>query len=510
KLSQVITLGFPLGSRSQGATVNVSVTGGHVRRTFEDLVQVDAAFYGGDSGGPIIDTRGKVIGIASGVASILAPGLLPITIPLWNMAMVQPITKAAAFLQDLKAGQIKWNGILDLSVEGKVKEITRIAFEGRWADAMALADKELSLSSDPSLVTAGAMMHFCAGDDQGARRLFVRSLSMDPENSLARLMLYAIDRLADAPSADIHRRELLALDWRSEAEFFGYLCRVLEGLVDEETALKGWETESERSWVYYAVGLIRAKRGEWADSERLLREAVLAADAETWEFYLSSAKLEEVQKRRLDLLQGEAGWDEYQSSIELFNRTVRKDQGAKESRRAAMADLRIQFENPDAGMKGRQETLEKILERAPDNGDVLVALAFYSAMEGSWDRALAHTRSFLKRSGRQGSGRLRMGLLEAEILHHMGKQEEARSALDRYARVTRDPWFRAIGEGLMGKRTEESLKKEAGMSPENLITLYTALGFWAEGSGEKERAVDYYKEALESLLDTWDEFEFAW
>ncbi|MCJ7593705.1 MAG: hypothetical protein MUO52_02900, partial [Desulfobacterales bacterium] len=60
------------------------------------------------------------------------------------------------------------------------------------------------------------------------------------------------------------------------------------------------------------------------------------------------------------------------------------------------------------------------------------------------------------------------------------------------------------------KRTEESLKKEAGMSPENLITLYTALGFWAEGSGEKERAVDYYKEALESLLDTWDEFEFAW
>ena len=47
------------------------------------------------------------------------------------------------------------------------------------------------------------------------------------------------------------------------------------------------------------------------------------------------------------------------------------------------------------------------------------------------------------------------------------------------------------------------------MRPENLITLYTALGLWAEGSGEKERAVEYYKEALESLLDTWHEFEFA-
>jgi MoxR-like ATPase len=55
----------------------------------------------------------------------------------------------------------------------------------------------------------------------------------------------------------------------------------------------------------------------------------------------------------------------------------------------------------------------------------------------------------------------------------------------------------------------DSLKKEAGMSPENLITLYTALGLWAEGSGEKKKAVEYYKEALESLLDTWHEFEFA-
>jgi hypothetical protein len=53
------------------------------------------------------------------------------------------------------------------------------------------------------------------------------------------------------------------------------------------------------------------------------------------------------------------------------------------------------------------------------------------------------------------------------------------------------------------------LKKGAGVSPENLITLYTALGFWAEGAGKKEGAVDHYKVALESLLDTWHEFEFA-
>ncbi len=509
KLSGVMTLGFPLGSRYQGTTVNVSVTGGHVRRTFEDLLQVDVAFYGGDSGGPIIDTRGKVIGIASGVATTLAPGVMPIITPLWNMAMVQPITKAAAFLQDLKAGQVKWNGILNLSVEEKLRKIIQTAFQGRWAEAMTLADEELKLSSDPSLVMAGGMMHFCAGDDQGASRLFVQSVSMDPENSLARLMLYIIAWKAGAPSMEIHRKALLVLDWRSEAEFLGYVCRVLEGMVEEETALKGWETAGERSWLRYAVGLIKEKRGQWAESESSLKEAVLSANAEAWEFFLSRAKLEEIQKRRLDALQGNGQWAEYQGSIEAFNQIVLKDQMTKDSRRSEVADLRAELQLPASSLKSRREALERILGIAPDNGDVLVGLALYSAMEEAWDEALAYTRTFLKRSGRQSASRLRMGLLEAEILRYTGKQEEARAGLEAYNQVTRDPWFRAISECLLGKRSVESLEKEAGIRPENLITLYTALGLWAEGSGEKERAVEYYKEALESLLDTWHEFEFA-
>jgi tetratricopeptide (TPR) repeat protein len=91
----------------------------------------------------------------------------------------------------------------------------------------------------------------------------------------------------------------------------------------------------------------------------------------------------------------------------------------------------------------------------------------------------------------------------------MGNHEEARSILEAYGRKTRDPWYRAVSECLLGKTTEESLKKESGNSPENLITLHTALGFWAEGSGDRDKAIEHYKEALESFLDTWIEFEFA-
>ena len=509
KLSRVITLGFPLGSRTPAATVNVSVARGHIRRSFENLFQVDASFYGGDSGGPMIDMRGKVIGIASGVATQRAPGLLPIATPLWDMAMVLPITRAAAFLQDLKAGQVKWNGALDLSVEAKLKGINETAGKGRWAEAMGMVDKELEFSFDPRLVMAGGMIHLCAGDSQGAKRLFGQSLSIDAENSLAKLMLFIIDWLAGNSSVSPYRQELLALDWRSPAEFLGYLTQVLEGLVDEETALKGWDTDAERGWLCYIVGLIRAERGEWVDSETLLREAVLAADTDGWVFFLASAQVDRVQQRRLESLEAESQWAAYQTEREGFEQAVRRDRAAKEERKAKLAEFKARLEEESASPKDKRQVLEKILESLPGYWEAVVGLAFYSAMEEDWAHALEYARTFLERDGRQSASRLSVGLLEPEILYRMGREEEARTSLEAYGRRTRDPWYRAVSEALLGKRTEDSLKKEAGKSPENITTPHTALGFWAEGSGDKERAIGHYKEALGSLMDTWIEFGFA-
>ncbi len=509
KLSPVIVLGFPLGSQTQAASVNVSVTEGHVRRSFEDLLQIDASLYGGNSGGPVIDIRGKVIGIASGVAAERAQGLLPTIEPRWNMAMVLPITKAGAFLQDLKAGQVKWNGVLDLSVDAKLKRITEKAAEGRWAEGVALADRELKVSFAPQLVMAAGMMHFFAGDNQGAKRLFGNSLSMDAESNLARLMLFIIDWLEGRSAVNPHRKELLALNWQSPAEFMGYLVSVLEGVVDEESALKGWDTEAERSWLHYVVGLIRAKRGKLADSERLLREAVLSADVYAWEFFLALAELERVQKRRLDSFKGQGQSAEYRAEMEAFNQSVKRDQAAKEGRRAKLAELMVRLEGDSASPKDKREILEEILQIVPENADLLVNLAFYSSMEEAWEKALDSARTFLKRGGRESAGRLRVGLLEAEILHKMGNQEEARTTLEAYGRRTKDPWYQFLSECLLGKKPEDSLKKAAGESPEKLVTAHTALGFWAEGSGEKEKAIEHYKVALESLMDDWFEFDLA-
>ncbi len=509
RLAPVITLGFPLGSRTQATAVNVSVTQGHVRRTFENMLQVDTSIHSGNSGGPIIDLRGKVIGIASSVAIGRAIGPVPMAMPLSDIGMILPITKAVSFIQDLKAGQIKWNGVLDLSLDTKLKQITDTAKQRKWADAKAMADKELRLSLDPTLVMAAGMMHFCAGDKNGAKTLFEQAVSMDDENDKAKLMLFIIDWLTGKSHLSTYRQELLALDWRSPNELLGHLTKVLEGLVDEESALEGGYTEDEKSWLYYMVGLSRAKLGDWAESEKLLKKAVLAADIDNWLLFLALAELEKVQNQRLEALQNKPGRARYQVEIESFANTMEKNHMAKSEQRTKLAPLIAKFKQKSISPEDKQRVMEQMLNNDPKNGEILQGLAFYSAMNEKWERALEYTRTFLKIKGRENAGRLSVGLLEAEVLHNRGRKEEAKANLEDYYRRTGDPWYLAISDHLLGEQTEQSLSEKAGESPENLVTWHTALGFWAEGSGDKKKAIKHYKEALGSYMDTRIEYDFA-
>jgi len=508
KLSRFITLGFPLGSRTQAATVNVSVTSGHVRRSFENMLQVDASIYAGNSGGPVIDAQGKVIGILCGVATERAQGLFSMVTPRWDMGMVLPVTRAVQFLTELKAGQMKWNGIPDFSVEDVLKQIAEAASKGRWAEAQATADREMKTSQQPPLVMAAGMMHFCTGDLAGSRELFSQCLSMDAENSDAKFMLYLIDWLRGHKTSPL-RQELLSLDWRSPAEFQGYLVRVLEGLVDEDSALKGWYTEKEKGWLYYVVGLIHLNGGNWEQAERLFRESVLSADADAWEFVLPHSKLEEVQKKRRAVIQSGKALADYNADVEAFYTAEEKNRKEKQSRKTELAPVVAELSEQAETIADKLKILEKLREIYPHDRDVLLALAFYSAAADTMPQALEYLEAFFQGGGREESGLMSAGLLEAGILHYQGLEEKARACLESYVRETRDPWYLAIGEYLLGKSTEESWKGKAGECPENLIAAYTPLGFWAEGSKDGDRAVRYYKEALGSFLDDWLEYDFA-
>ncbi len=509
KLLPVIALGFPLGSRTQETTVNVSVTTGHVRRAFENFLQVDTSLYRGNSGGPVIDIHGKVIGIASGVAVDWAAGPLPVITPLSDLGMVLPITKAAAFLQEIKAGKMKWNGVLDLSVGAKIKRITGLAGRLQWEEARALADLELRHSPDPALVMAAAMMHFCSGNYPQAGQLFNQALSMDAENGDARMMLFLIDWLHDRSAQSPYRRDLLRLDWQSPYEFFGYLARLLEGVVDEPVALKGGYTDYERSWLHYTVGLKSAKHAGPADAERLLEEALLLADNENWIYYLTLAGLEKVQKQRLALLKSAVKRKAYQDKIKVFKRKVQQAQQIRQENRNRLVPLLAKLKQTGVAPEERRAVLEKIHEIDKTNGEILVALTFLDAINAAWNSALENSRAFLAIQGRENRNRLGVGLLEAEILRVTGRSADAITGLKAYKQYIEDPWYRNIAECLLDERSVQSLTGLAAENPQYILTAHTALGLWNEGASNRQQAVSHYREALGSYLDDMLEYELA-
>ncbi|MGD2098915.1 MAG: trypsin-like peptidase domain-containing protein, partial [Desulfobacterales bacterium] len=509
KLSRLITIGFPLGSRTQDEAVNASVTGGSVRRSFENVLQVDTSLYGGNSGGPMINARGKVIGIAAGVAMDVAEGLLQAATPRWDLGMVLPITNAAKFLEELKAGQAKWNGELDFSIEKTLEEVKKKAAEGLWAEAQAVADEALKGNPQPEMIMAAGMMHYCTGDNQGAANLFSQTLSMDPENPEARLMQFLIDWLAGEGARSPYREQLLSLDWRSPAEFQGHLVRVLEGLIDEVSALDSWHTEAEKSWLYYAVSLIRIDQQDWEGAEKLLREAVLTADTDTWEFFVAHAKLDQLQKRRRNALKTKAQWKTYNQDIEAFNKKVKEKLEKEAQLKAELPQLMAKFIDESVAIKEKRDVLIKLSEIYPDNRKVFVALAFYSAADGDWTKALEYIDTFLDSGGRQNGDRMSLGILQAGILNIQGKADEARASLEAFAAHIMDPWYLTISDYLLGNQTERALLEQAGESPEYLLTAHSAVGLWAEGSGNKQMAIKHYREALGSFLDTWLEYDFA-
>ncbi len=509
KLSRVIALGFPLGSRTQVDTVNASVVRGNVRRAFETMFQIDASLHGGNSGGPVIDARGRVIGIVSAVAMDFTQGLVPMATPVWDIGLILPITGGERLLRELKAGQAKWNGVIDFTAEAALAKIRETAAQGRWAEAMAAVDEKLGRSLQPALVAAAGMLHFCNGDERGARHHFTRSLSMDPEDHQARLMLALLDWQAGSKNETSYHRELAAADWRSPAEFQGYLLRALEGRVELATALDAWTGPTEKSWLHYIGGIVRLRQGDAVEAERLVEQAVLSADPEGWEFLLARARLDEIRKQRRGALQAPDQWAAHAARSVQFDRRVRESQEERKRRQEESVPLWAILADADAAAADKAAALQKILALGPENRAIRGTLAYSAAAADAFPEALEHLRAFLAIEGRQTAMRMGLGLLEAGILRHQGQEQAAAERLAAYARDTHDPWFLAVCDYLSGRLSEDQLRRQAGDSPENVLTGFTAAGFWAEGVKDKKNAVRFYREALGSFLDNWAEYEFV-
>src|SRR5438067_2577804 len=97
---KVLAIGNPFGFSGTLTTGVVSSLGREIRNensTLEGLVQTDAAINEGNSGGPLLDSQGNVIGINT---AILAPSGGNI-----GIGFAMPINRAKAMLDDFRVGK---------------------------------------------------------------------------------------------------------------------------------------------------------------------------------------------------------------------------------------------------------------------------------------------------------------------------------------------------------------------------------------------------------------------
>jgi tetratricopeptide (TPR) repeat protein len=301
----------------------------------------------------------------------------------------------------------------------------------------------------------------------------------------------------------------LNLDWRSPGEFQGYLVRFLEGGADRKVAEDGWDTPSEKSWLFYAAGLAAQRKEDGSAALNLFRESLVSAEPGSWESYLSGSAMDRAQKILQESAGSETAWKALQTEAESFEEMRRAHAAKEKDVREKRSGYKQKKDSGFVDSAERRQLLEDILKLDSRNRNFLAELAFTCSMAGSWSDALGYARAFLATEGRPNSARLGIGLLEPALLRRMGMEEEARRAVSDFVRRTRDPWYRRIGDCLLGKQTESSLMEEARRRPEDLLTAGTALGMWAEGAGETDRAIRYYREALESFIDTWIEYDLA-
>ena len=397
----------------------------------------------------------------------------------------------------------------DLSIGAKLQRLTATAIAGRWAEAAALADQQLTASEAPVLVMAAAIIHFCNGNHAKAEPLFARALSMDADNNEARLMLSIIDWIQGRWAQSHPRRQLLALDWRSEDEFYGYLVRMLDDSRDPQKNLSGWETPAERSWLDYLAGLTADRRGDLAAAQQYLQQALAAADTEGRVFLLALAKLEAVFQRQLARMGDETRRDRFRDRVEDIKQSARRDFSERQRQHDRLAALMSKVGQPGLDPDQRKEILEQLREKTPDNRTLPAQLAFCQAMQGQWLQALEYVRTYLAFPGRESAQRLSMGLLEPMLLHVLGRAKESREALADFARRTRDAWYRIIAEYLLNRLPDKQPPPEIAANPANLLTAHAALGLWAEGRQDAALAVKHYREALGSYLDHRLEYAFA-
>ena len=506
KLAPIMTIGFPGGKQNIADNrVTANTTIGHIRAIYNNLLLGNVSTHSGNSGGPVISRDGTAIGIASAVRMDNA-NLILFSIPIAqsDFAMILPIAPAQALLARIKAGEPAWNGVPDPPTSARIRELVADASIGNLEDARQWVVERAGTSVDPELLTFCGLIHVCLNNPAAAEPLLRKAATINPGNGSVRFLHYLNDWQAGNAVTNRYRDELLALDWRSPNEFGGYLVRILEGQIAPEPAENTGESVFESDMLGWALASADTKSGRLEQAEERLRRALLHDDGVIWDYLLIRSRLEQVGREREKRL-NESDLARYRSEQAEYRKRCASASAEVQERKADDAALATSLGDP----KGEALLLRKIVRTAHVVPGYQMSLGYSEALLGNWKNAYLALKRYLSKPGRESANRLGSGLFSAQLLAMFGQHRQSYQALEAYFAQTKDPWYRKLAQGALGKIPANLLEAEASEYPEKLLTCQAMLGLKAEGENNPVLAQQHYALAFESFLPNWLEYQFA-
>ena len=317
-------------------------------------------------------------------------------------------------------------------------------------------------------------------------------------------MLYIMDWISDHDPSDALTQNLFDMAWYDADEFLGYLARVLKDKKSMEKGYTEYESQAEKSWRLFIEGIIAEKANDLAHAREMFEQSVLTSDINDWVYFLSFSRrnrMEDANKKHL----GDAHQRDREAFIKKAADYRKEAAGLKET----ITELVDRLESGKLSHGENVEILAKLMDLSPENLTMVGKAVFYHAEKGDWQKAVDLTDRYFSRAPRETGLGLSLGLLKGELLAILGEKKSSTEYLKSFSNNIHDPFYRSIIKHLLENTDEDLLIRLAGKKPEKLITLHTALGLWAEGEQNPEKASHHYREALSTYLDNWNEYTLS-
>ncbi|MDQ0290554.1 trypsin-like peptidase domain-containing protein [Oligosphaera ethanolica] len=477
--TRVLALGYSSGRDGNADTRALArASEGSVTRVFADAIATDADLHPGNSGGPVLDLDGYVVGIASQLHNRPGGGLQT------AMGRLLPIDLANGFLQKVRHDVPVWDGLPPEAFEPEMRTALAAADAGDWATARGLASVP-GVAANPEVAQMAAILCYTPdGFTPEGHRLLERLAVLDPEVGFVHLLRYWHDWRAGVPEPDRAARALL-LDapWHSPLEPYGQGVRMLEGTLAPGTAAEQAESAPELANALWIDGTMAQANRDPATAHERFRIALGAIPPED---KLTSYLL------RCSL------WHAGDHGRQVPAPPSARPQPATGKEMLAAFEGVLLDGSPAAPAANPGTAKFDLLPKV-----------FHAAQRGEWERVRIACDRYLALPHRESANILGVGLLRCQAIGLAGNKAAEAKALAEFRAGIANGWYRQIADCLLGTTDpQEALKSVAGKRPET-ITLGLALGLRAERDQDREAAINWYNLALDTCQANWLEYELA-